>query len=123
MPVKSFNSRVLKWPKKEEVHRSVEAWAKQICEKFPTIVLVGYFGSYARDDWGVGSDLDVVMVVKGTVEDDLKRDAGLSLKGLPVPVDLLFYSAKEWQSMSNDTRFGKMIKTETVWVLGDEDSI
>jgi predicted nucleotidyltransferase len=122
MPVKSFNSRVLKWPEKEEVHRSVETWAKQICEKFPGIVLVGYFGSYARDDWGVGSDLDVVMVVKGTVEDELKREAGLSLKGLPVPVDLLFYSAKEWRSMSNNTRFGKMIKTETIWVFGDEDN-
>jgi predicted nucleotidyltransferase len=122
MPVKSFNSRVLKWPKKEEVHRSVEAWAQQIGKKFPVIVLVGYFGSYARDDWGVGSDLDVVVVVRGSVEDELKRGVGLSLRILPVPVDLLFYSANEWKSMSNNTRFGKMIKTDTIWVFGNKDS-
>ena len=118
MPVKSFNSRVLKWPKKEEVHRSAEAWAQQIGEKFPGIVLIGYFGSYARDDWGVGSDLDMVIVVKGIVDDELKKDVSLSLKRLPVPVDLLFYSIKEWSSLSNETRFGRMIKTETTWVYG-----
>jgi predicted nucleotidyltransferase len=29
----------------------------------PEVVRVGYFGSYARGDWGVGSDLDLIIIV------------------------------------------------------------
>jgi predicted nucleotidyltransferase len=32
------------------------------------IVAVGIFGSYARGDWGVGSDLDLVVVVEDSSE-------------------------------------------------------
>ena len=63
MPVRSLSSRVLKWPKAEVVEPAVEAWAHQIAAEHPEVAHVGYFGSYARGDWGVGSDVAISVYV------------------------------------------------------------
>jgi len=34
---------------------------------------IGYFGSYARGDWGVGSDLDLLVIVTAAEEAFEKR--------------------------------------------------
>ncbi|MGQ9478291.1 MAG: nucleotidyltransferase domain-containing protein, partial [Candidatus Bipolaricaulia bacterium] len=64
MPVRSLNSSVLKWPDAKTVDRAVRIWAKEIAQLKPEVVRIGYLGSYARGDWGVGSDLDLVVVVQ-----------------------------------------------------------
>ena len=68
MPVRSLNSSVMKWPDRETVHQAIEVWAKRLQDAQPNVQQVGYFGSYARGDWGVGSDVDVVLVVEGASE-------------------------------------------------------
>jgi uncharacterized protein len=62
MPVRSSGSSVLRWPSRDEVERSVRAWAAHTAAD-PAILRIGYFGSLAREDWGVGSDVDLLMVV------------------------------------------------------------
>ena len=65
MPVRSLNSSVLRWvPEEEEVIKAFKDWAKKVCLKRRDVVKIGFFGSYARGDWGVGSDLDVIVVLK-----------------------------------------------------------
>ena len=54
MPVKLSTSSVIKWPDKQTVDRAVQAWAEQIAAQHVDVVRVGYFGSYARGDWGGG---------------------------------------------------------------------
>ncbi|MGB9639319.1 MAG: nucleotidyltransferase domain-containing protein, partial [Anaerolineales bacterium] len=61
MPVRSLNSSVLVWPNKETVVKALIQWAINAFKTNPVLIRVGYFGSYARGDWGVGSDLDVVL--------------------------------------------------------------
>jgi hypothetical protein len=46
---------------------------------------VGYFGSYARGDWGVGSDLNLLLIVEHAAESFLSRGAPWDTTGLPVP--------------------------------------
>ena len=63
MPVRSLNSSILIWPKRAQVATALEACAKKTKAVNPVLCLVGYFGSVARGDWGLGSDLDVVLIV------------------------------------------------------------
>jgi hypothetical protein len=64
MPVRSLNSSVLKWPDRGQVDGAVRAWAACLATAYHELVRAGYFGSYARNDWGVGSDIDLVLVVR-----------------------------------------------------------
>ena len=70
---------------------------------------VGYFGSYARGDWGVGSDLDLVVIVDDSPEPFERRAARWDATGLPVPADVLVYTRAEWERLSARPR-------EVVWV-------
>jgi predicted nucleotidyltransferase len=65
-------------------------------------VAVGYFGSYARGDWGVGSDLDLVVIVEASAEPFERR---------AVPVDLLVYTRAEWTRLASRPR-------DVVWLVG-----
>ncbi len=53
MPVKSLSSSVLKWPDSDIVIESFLKWAKKAVQNRKDVVKIGYFGSYARGNWGV----------------------------------------------------------------------
>ena len=63
MPVRSLNSSVLVWPDAATVLRAFREWTATVTRTRPEVERIGCIGSYARGDWGVGSDLDVVIVV------------------------------------------------------------
>jgi len=107
MPVRSLNSSVLRWPDSKMVDRAVRAWAGAIARVRPEVLRIGYFGSYAQGDWGVGSDLDLVVIVRGI---------GWDTGSLPVPTDLLVYTKEEWKALQDKGRFSKMLSSDTVWV-------
>lgn len=102
MPVRSLHSSVLKWPDRDEVHRAVVSWARLVAAEHKDVVRVGYFGSYADRTWGVGSDVDLLVIVKETEELFLERGRRFDVTGLPVPADLLLYTEEEWRSFSNE---------------------
>jgi uncharacterized protein len=117
MPVRSLNSSVLTWPDRATVDRAVRAWAAVERAGRADLRRIGYFGSYARGDWGPGSDLDVVAVVADSAEPFERRALGWDTTPLPVPADLLVYTEPEWQALEADTgRFGRRLAEETVWV-------
>ena len=89
MPVRSLNSSVLKWPDRTTADTAVRAWAVEAARRYPGLIRAGYFGSYARGDWGVGSDLDLVVVVREAAEPFERRALGWDLSSLPVPAELL----------------------------------
>src|SRR6266516_1120095 len=62
MPVRSLNSRVLRWPNADVVIGAARNWATALGRARKDVIRIGYIGSYARGDWGVGSDLDLVIV-------------------------------------------------------------
>ena len=80
----------------------------------PRIVRLGYFGSCARGDWGVGSDLDIVVV-----SDD--PSLVLATEALPVPADVLRLSTGRYEELLHaDTRFARVLRDETVWLVESE---
>jgi predicted nucleotidyltransferase len=81
------------------------------------LLKLGFFGSYSRGDWGVGSDLDLIAVVETTTQPFENRAMDWDYSDLPVPVDLLIYTIEEWKRLeAEETRFIKTMRKETVWL-------
>ncbi len=117
MPVRSLSSSVLKWPTKSEVTRAVTNWLHQL-SRTGRIVRGGYFGSYARGDAGVGSDIDIVVTVTGDELAFEKRSVTFDTTHLPVPADLLVYTEEERADLATaDSRFARVLRDETVWIV------
>ena len=117
MPVRSLGSPVLRWPDRETVHKSVVGWVTNLLQARHDVVRVGYFGSYARGDWGFGSDLDLIVILDASGAPSERRQLGLDVLSLPVSVDLLVYTADEWRALAErDTRFYREVMAEAVWV-------
>lgn len=117
MPVRSLSSSVFKWPDAPTVRRAVLCWAEAVARTCPDILRIGYIGSYARGDWGVGSDLDLIVIVERSEEPSWRRGLKWDLSSLPVPADLLVYTQAEWQALAaQGGRFHQTVEREAVWV-------
>lgn len=121
MPVRSLNSSVHTWPDRQEVHEAVSRWAEDVSASRGDVAGVAYLGSYARGDWGPGSDVDLVVVVEETDEPIWRRGRAFDLTGLPVPADILVFDRQEWTDrMASGDRFARTVREEAVWVLRSE---
>lgn len=117
MPVKSLRSSVFKWPDADTVDQAVRAWAEQVARTHEDVWRIGYFGSYARGNWGVGSDLDLVVIVDHSDQPFERRALSLDTLQLPVPADVLVYTRTEWDALAREKgRFFRTLAGETVWV-------
>ncbi|MEK7408533.1 MAG: nucleotidyltransferase domain-containing protein, partial [Acidobacteriota bacterium] len=94
MPVRSLSTSVLRWPDAAAVDRAVRQWVPKVLAQKPEVIRIGYFGSYARGDWGVGSDLDLVVVVDHAEKRFERRAVDWDATELPVPADVLIYTAQ-----------------------------
>jgi predicted nucleotidyltransferase len=116
MPVKSLNSSVLKWPDQKTIDEAVRLWSIEQGKRLPELKRLGYFGSYARGDWGVGSDLDLIAIVDDTTEPFERRALNWDLNAFPVPAELLVYTVKEWHRMQKkNERFIRVLNKEVIW--------
>ena len=117
MPVTSSRSSLKRWPSADEVLAACTTWAAQLAASDDAVVGIGYFGSYARGDAGVGSDLDLLVVRRdgAPIPDVL----GADVAALPVPTDLLHYTEPEIEAVL--ARGGKMahvLRHEVRWLAG-----
>ena len=117
MPVRSLSSSILKWPDAQTVDQAIRGWANTAAQSREEVRRIGYFGSYARGDWGVGSDLDVIIIVESSQRPFERRAAAWDLSEFPVPVDVLVYTEKEWQSLVQQGRFASSVLNEVVWIF------
>jgi hypothetical protein len=112
-----LHTPVLKWPDRTTVERALREWVADEAMRHPELVRLGYFGSYARGDWGVGSDVDLVAIVSHSELPFERRSAAWATERLPVGADLLVYTEHEWAKLqSSGSRFAVTLATETAWV-------
>lgn len=117
MPVKSSSSSVRRWPDRRDVEEAARSWAHYERGRRPDLVRLGYFGSYARGDAGVGSDLDLVAVVADSSVPFERRAADWDLNALPVPAEILVYTTREWTALlERGGRFAEVLRYETKWL-------
>ncbi|CAN5239937.1 hypothetical protein BH23GEM4_BH23GEM4_21980 [soil metagenome] len=101
----------------------MRAWAADRVGERSDLVRIGYFGSYAGGGWGVGSDLDLVVVVERSDEPWERRACSWDTTSLPVASDLLVYTADEWRALlRHDHRFARVLREETVWIYPGEET-
>ncbi|MFN4070834.1 MAG: nucleotidyltransferase domain-containing protein [Thermus caldifontis] len=116
MPVKSLNSAVFRWPSREEVEGALREWLSR--HPIPGLLALGYFGSYARGEYGVGSDLDLLLLVESSSLPPWQRSLGLPLEELPVPTEALVYTLAEWQALPQwSPRFAETLRREVRWLF------
>lgn len=117
MPVRSLHSSVFKWPNEQDVDRAIRQWAAEIGQHHTDIRQIGYTGSYARGDWGVGSDLDVLIVVDESHQPFMQRALAWDTSALPIPTDVMVYTQREWVAMARqNSRFYREAASQAVWV-------
>jgi hypothetical protein len=117
MPVRSLSSSVFRWPDAKSVNGAVRRWVDERAQERADILRVGYIGSYARGDWGVGSDLDLIIVVEKSAQPFWRRPLDWDITSLPVPTDLIIYTLEEWHELTTQGgRFYGTIAREAVWV-------
>lgn len=114
MPVRSLSSSILKWPDAETVRRAAAQWAREAASGRGDVVCIGCFGSYARGDAGVGSDLDLLVVVATSEAPFERRGLDWPTASLPVPADVLVYTRDEWARIKDRPGFGRRIAEELV---------
>lgn len=96
------------------VDDAVRRWAGKVLQQRPEVVQIGYFGSYVRGDWGVGSDLDLIIIVKGSEKPFDLRAGEWDTEDLPVQTDVLIYTQEEWQKRPGFLS-GKLL-ADIVWL-------
>jgi hypothetical protein len=116
MPVRLLSSSVLRWPDQHIVDQAVRRWAETVVASHPEVSRIGYFGSYSRGDWGVGSDLDLVIVVERADQPFERRGGEWDVTGLPVPADILIYTQDEFRSICQRGHVSSPLMRETTWV-------
>lgn len=119
MPARSLRSPVLKWPDRPAVEAALGAWLAEELRVHPEVRRFGFFGSYATNTWGPGSDLDLVAVIDDgpRVPAFTERASSWPIERLPVPADLLVYSESEWRHLTERKgTFARMMNTGVVWV-------
>lgn len=117
MPVRSLRSSVLVWPDAEAVRGALTRWTAEVVPRRPDVRRIGYFGSYARGDWGVGSDVDVIVVLDRSDLPFERRGVEWDTAALPVPADVLVYTAGEWDAMRASGRFSDVMAREVIWLF------
>ncbi len=122
MPVRSLSSSVLRWPDAQTVDQTLRRWVEKVVRNRKDVLQIGCFGSYARGDWGVGSDLDLVIIVESSKQPFERRSVEWDTTELPVPADVLVYTKGEWESLNQQRRFCQTLVREVAWVyLGKEE--
>ena len=117
MPAPSSRSLKRTWPTTESVLDAGRMWAERLAHADASVVAVGCFGSFARGVDGFGSDLDLVAVVHAQRPEP--TDPRWSTLDLPVPADLVVYTADEWRSlMASDRRMARVLAAEARWWIG-----
>ena len=119
MPVPSPSGSVRRWPAAAEVLEQAGRWAAQQISDHPDLVAVGVFGSYGRGTAGVGSDLDLLLILQRCDEPIWNRLRRWDTGSLPLACDLLVYSLEEGRSLPQwNPKLAEALLNDTRW-LGD----
>ena len=87
-------------------------WAEAARQLHPFVRRIGVFRSYARGDAGVGSDLDLVIIVEPGHGDRL-----FDTVSLPVPADVVVFDTERWGELSDaPTGLARTIAREVRWI-------
>lgn len=102
----------------EALRQAVADWAEITCTREPSLLRVGYLGSFSPDGSAEETHLDVVLVVQQTDVPPAERVDMWDLSEIPVPTQPLVYTASEWNAMVEEGGWlARRMENEAVWVF------
>ena len=121
MPTRSSSTSVLRWPDARSVLEAARLWATEEAARHTGLLRLGLFGSYARGQSGVGSDIDLIAICRDCREPFERRALSWRTESLPVPAELLVYTEHEWAALKQEGgRFVRTIEREALWLVDSE---
>lgn len=94
---KSCGSLTIYSVDKEKVVQALQRFVIA-CRKRPEVLAVVLFGSFARDQFGVGSDVDLLLILEASPLPFLDRIAVYGPERFPVDIDVFPYTLEEVHS-------------------------
>lgn len=121
MPVRRLDSPLFRWPDADQVSSSVGAWAHLLQERRKDVLAIAIVGSYARGDWGVGSDLDLLIILRESDQPFWDRQLEFDFSDLILPAEALIFSRSEWEQLEKEpNRFFRETIEHAKWVYVQE---
>jgi len=102
---------------KDKVLRELRDLAEKLRQADPTVQRIGYFGSYVTDSFGPASDVDLLIILRGSSKRFLDRIPDYIPDNLSVGCDVFPYTEEEIEKMKRDNNpWICHIFKETVWL-------
>jgi len=109
----------MKWPSKDQVRNDIRQWLDTELKRHPEAIAVIASGSFIGEHWGVGSDLDLIIIVNESGTPFVKRAIAWDTSSISVPTDTLIYTVDEWRKMREKSyRLVLEAEKKGVWLLG-----
>jgi predicted nucleotidyltransferase len=100
------------------VIEAAAAWARRQSAANRDLEAVGIFGSYGRGDAGVGSDLDLLLVLSRCELPVWERLRRWDTSTLPLAADLIVYDRREWESLPRwNPRLASELARDLRWLV------
>jgi predicted nucleotidyltransferase len=105
------------------VVEALKTWAGELRKRKPEVLALGYFGSYATNRCGPGSDLDVLVILEHSEHSRFfDRIPDLYPTSFPVGVDIFAYTKEEIIEMrSDDNPWLRQILKDIIWIFDERD--
>ena len=96
----------------------LKEWANQLTKMHQEVLKIGYFGSYARDDYTPSSDLDILIVVKESEKPPHKRLLDYAVDRFPVGCEVFVYTEEELERKREIKKgWVHTMLSEVQWIL------
>jgi hypothetical protein len=120
----SSTGSVLRWPSSEAVLEQARVWAQRQADANPDLEAVGVFGSYGRGDAGVGSDLDLLLILRHCDLPVWERLRRWDTSPLPLATDLLVYSRAEWDTLPQwNPKLADVLGRDVRWLVSSVSDV
>lgn len=110
---------------RKEVLSAVTRWLARLAAGRPEVVRAILFGSYARDDFGPGSDVDLLLILHGHPEPFHRRIVDYLPDGVGLPIDVFPYTEDEVAARlaEGDPWMSGILKAgQEIYKRGDDES-
>jgi predicted nucleotidyltransferase len=110
--------RIFSAPPRNKILEELACWAAATRERFPEIAKVGLFGSYAKNNYTPGSDLDLLLIVEYSQESRwFMRSAHYQAIQLSLPADLFVYTQAEAERMEKNNPWFQSVLRDILWLF------
>ena len=93
----------------------MKGWAEETKKRHPEVASIGLFGSYAKDTYAPGSDIDLLVIVRKSPKKRwFMRPFSFDTSTLSVGADLFVYTMEEAERMKIDNTWFQSILQDMI---------